>query len=126
MLRVALPVLMLAACAPDTAGPQALPDADIGCSIGTFQIKAPVEGLHYDPALDVYIDEAELQGELTLTMIDDAGTSYQSTSDTYGPDPTDSFLTLDKYVYALAPSHRYDLTVSHCTTSQTVTFFTSP
>ena len=126
MLRLVLPLALFAACdwtTPDT-GP--VPDANRGCAIGTFRIVAPVAGQHYDPAVHVYIDEAELQGELTLVMLDDNGTAYNFTSDTYGPDPKDSFLTLDDYQYALAPGHRYELTVSHCDDSQTVTFFTSP
>lgn len=130
MLRLILPVLVLAACdwtEPDTAGPgsRPIPDAYMGC-IGAFQIMAPKADLHYAASMDVIVDESELQYELSLTMIDDAGTAYKYTADSSEPNPDGTFWNRDKFHYELAAGHRYDLTVSHCDQSQTVTFFTSP
>lgn len=130
MLRLALPLLAIVACdwtEPDTAGPagRPVPDAYVGC-VGAFQISAPKANLHYAASMDVIVDESEAQGDLTLTMIDDAGTSYAWTTESFGPDPDGTFWSRDKYTYELAAGHRYDLTVSHCDQSQTVTFFTSP
>jgi len=130
-----LPVVLLAACAPrnedDVVPPRGDPDAGCHGGIGAFEIAAPQPELHYAPTMDVVIDETELQGSLTLTMIDDLGNSYQYTSDTYAQYPTDGSIwwDQDKYHYELAPSHRYTLTVSPQICSpyqpQTVEFFTS-
>ena len=130
MLRFAPIAMMMAACAPPDPGPTTqtpgvLPDAFVAC-VGAFQVVAPVADLHYDKSLDVYIDESEAQGDLQVTMIDDRGTSYTYTDLTFGTDPDGMYWSRDRYHFELAASHRYDLTVRHCDTSQTITFFTSP
>jgi hypothetical protein len=132
MLRLIAPVLLLVACDPGSppgagggGGGGRYPDAYVGC-IGAFQIVAPNEGLHYAASMDVIVDESELQYELTLTMTDDLGTAYKYTADSSEPNPDGTYWSRDKFHYELAASHRYDLTVSHCDQSQTVTFFTSP
>jgi hypothetical protein len=131
MLRYVLISFAVAACAPPDPGPtpdggsRGLPDAYTGC-LGAFHVVAPVEGLHYDKSLDVYIDESELQGLENITMIDDLGTTYTSQWDTYEVDPDGNYWARDRYHFVLAAEHRYQLTVSHCDMSETITFFTSP
>ncbi len=134
MRCLVLPLLVLAACdwtQPDTAGPKRPPigDPDAStCDLGAFEIAAPEADLHYAPSMDVNIYESELQGELTLTMVDELGASYPWASIATGPNPTDAgeWWSLDKYHYELQGGHRYTLTVSHCADQQSVVFFTSP
>jgi len=128
-----LPLVALAACAPryedDIQPPRGDPDAALGCTeIGAFQIAAPQPELHYAPSMDVVLDESELQGSVMFTMVDDLGTSYQWTSETFAPYPNDAgnWWSQDRYHYELAPSHRYTLTATVCPDrTQTVEFFTS-
>jgi len=122
-------VMLLVGCGPrieDDVAP--IPDGDGGCSdIGAFEIAAPRPGLHYTPSLEVYVDETELWAELTLEMIDNLGQSYSWTVDSTQAYPQDAGIwwNRDSFHYDLAPGQRYTLTVSHCRTRQTVTFFTS-
>jgi hypothetical protein len=133
MLRIMFAlVLPLAACdwtQPDTNGRPSteFPDAP-SCDIGAFEIAVPREGLHYDKSLDVLVDETELWASLTLKIGDDVGDSYIPTADSSAPYPRDagSWWNLDTFHFELAANTRYTLTVSHCTTSQSVSFFTSP
>ncbi len=128
-----LPLLVAAACDGGTEPggyphpPISDPDASGTCDLGGFQIAAPRPDLHYAPSMDVNVYESELQGELTLTMVDDLGSSYQWTAWDPQPNPTDAgeWWSLDRYHYELQPGHRYTLTVSHCADVQTVVFFTS-
>ena len=128
-----LPLVVLAACAPryedDIQPPRGDPDAATGCiSIGAFQIAAPQPELHYAPSMDVVIDESELQGALAFSMIDDVGNTYQWTTESYAPNPSDAggWWSQDKFHYELAGNHRYTLTVTACPDrTQTVEFFTS-
>ncbi len=123
-----LPLLVVAACGSPVVEDHHAPPLEAGCSdIGAFEIAAPRPDLHYAPSLDVYVDESELQGELSLTMVDDLGNPYEWTTDSTAPYPGDAgtWWNQDKFHYDLAPSHRYTLTVSHCATIQTVVFFTS-
>lgn len=131
MRLVLLAAVLASACAPpaeDDVVPLE-PDAAVGtsCDLGGFEIAAPRPDLHYAPSMVVYVDESELQGELTLTMTDNLGNAYAWTSDDSEPYPGDAgtWWSRDSFHYDLAPSRRYTLTVSHCQHSQTVTFFTS-
>jgi len=130
MLRFVLIAAALSACDYDTRtpghpDPGPLPDAYIGC-VGAFHVVAPVADLHYDKSLDVYVDESEEQGELTLTMTDDLGTTYSESFHEYGPDPDGMYWSRDRFHYELAGNHRYELRVSNCYDTETITFFTSP
>jgi len=135
MLRIMFAVVLpLAACdwtQPDTGGrpPMGDPDAPT-CStgIGAYEIAAPREGIHYDKSLDVLVNESELWASLTLKIVDGIGDSYIPISDSSAPYPKDagSWWNLDTFHFELVANTRYTLTVSHCTDSQTVTFFTSP
>jgi len=137
-MRFALLALIVSACGTDGRGAVSFPPPDaFGCITGMFQIVAPVEGQHYDPALAVLIDFAELDpdfGDVSLTMVDDTGTSYAQVSDTEeGPSPGagSSPYYRWRFDYTLAPAHRYELTVTPdaplCDPPSTpsVTFFTS-
>lgn len=133
MLRFAWPLLLVAVAACDRytiptpdGGGRPIPDAYTSCDIGSFLIVAPKADLHYDASMDVIVDESELQYELQLTMTDDLGQAYKYTADSSAPNPDGTFWNRDRFHYDLAAGHRYDLTVSHCQQSQTVTFFTTP
>jgi len=132
MLRMFAPILLLAACdwtQADTGGQRPIGDPDApSCDIGAFEIAAPRDGLHYDKSLDAVVDESELWAELTLKIGDDLGDTYVPTADTTAPYPGDagSWWNRDTFHFDLTAGTRYTLTVSHCSMSQTVTFFTSP
>ena len=138
-MRLAWLALVVAACGTGGRGTDntwsPLPDAG-GCGVGAFDIVAPVTGEHYDTNLAALIDFAELDpdlGDVTLSMVDDAGTSYAPLSDTQeetSPDAPPFYRW--RFDYALAPARRYELTVTPtlgpvCVSSiASVTFFTSP
>ena len=139
-MRLAWLALVVAACGTGGRGTDntwsPLPDAG-GCGVGAFDIVAPVTGEHYDTNLAALIDFAELDpdfGDVSLTMVDDTGTSYAQVSDTEeGPSPGagSSPYYRWRFDYTLAPAHRYELTVTPdaplCDPPSTpsVTFFTS-
>ena len=134
MLRIMFAlVLPLAACdwtQPDTGGRAPMgefPDAP-SCDIGAYEVAVPREGQHYDKSLDVLVDESELWASLTLKIGDDNGDSYIPISDSTARYPSDAgyWWNLDTFHFELAANTRYTLTVSHCTTSASVSFFTSP
>jgi hypothetical protein len=132
MHRFVLLVIAIVGCAPqaeDDVRPTPIPDFDaaVPCGIGGFEIAAPRADLHYAPSMDVYLDESELLGQLSLAMTDDLSNPYQWTNESSSPYPGDAgpWWSRDKFHYELAPSHRYTLTVSHCELNQSVTFFTS-
>jgi hypothetical protein len=116
-------LLVVVGCATN---PNDNPPEGAACDIGQFEIAAPREGLHYAPSLDVYVNETELWAELTLTMTDESGHTFSWTDDGSQPNPDSQWWNLDNFHYDLAPSSRYVLTVGHCNSNQTVTFFTSP
>lgn len=120
-------LVLVAGCWAPTSHDTAVPDAACG-DIGAFEIAAPRPELHYAPSLDVYVDEIELWAELTLVITDELGAPYAWTSDSSEPYPSGAGMwwRRDGFHYDLAASHRYTLTVSHCTTRQSVEFFTSP
>ena len=98
------------------------------CDSGAFSIAAPVAGEHYDKSLDVLVDESGLWTQLAVTITDDAGDSYIPIAQSTAPSSLDAGIwwNRDTYHFELAPSTRYELFVSHCAASQTVSFFTSP
>ncbi|HEY1546247.1 MAG TPA: hypothetical protein VGG28_00435 [Kofleriaceae bacterium] len=117
--------IALAACEPAAMMNRPIDD-DVdapACDSGQFQIVAPVEGEHYDASLDALVDETALWTQLIVTITDDIGDSYLPTAEstTY-----DRGVNHDTYHFELAASTRYTLAVGHCTTIQTVGFFTSP
>jgi hypothetical protein len=135
MLRLALPLVLLAACEPayedDIYEP--LPDAQPACSgVGGFALESPKTGVHYTPHLDVHIGSAEIDPntQLVFSMIDDTGTVYQWQSfaqEAPPPDGPDTELwTGWRFHYELAPGHRYDLNITYCVSgTQSATFFTT-
>ena len=133
MLRIMFALVVpLAACdriptEGDDRPPMGDPDAP-SCDIGAFEVAVPREGQHYDKSLDVLVDESELWASLTLKIGDDIGDSYIPISDSTARYPSDAgyWWNLDTFHFELAANTRYTLTVSHCTTSQSVSFFTSP
>jgi hypothetical protein len=131
-MRLALLVSILAAAAcgetsPTPRGDQPLPDA-FACVDGEYQVVAPVAGEHYDPDLAVLIDFAELDpelGDVSLVVVDDAGTSYAATATSSTPSPNPPFYRW-RFDYTLAPGRRYELTVTPAEqATATVTFITS-
>jgi hypothetical protein len=123
MRTLALALVLLAACDPAPQDDVAEPDA--GICYGDFRIVAPEPGLHYAPSLPIYVDEFEIVGDNTVTMVDSQGTSYAYASYTYVADP-ETGATRDDYFYDLAPNERYTFTITNCPNqTQSVTFFTS-
>ncbi|HEY3807219.1 MAG TPA: hypothetical protein VGL61_31675 [Kofleriaceae bacterium] len=134
MLRFAAIALLLGACRPLPEDDVAQPpfnnqDLDAGqCEPGALQIAAPVAGEHYDKSLDVLVDESALWHDISVTITDDVGDLYDPTAASTQPYPADAGIwsNRDTYHFELAASTRYTLAASHCTTYESVAFFTSP
>ena len=132
MLRLALPLLLAAACTPVYEDDiyTAVPDAPL-CGVGDFAIRSPVTGEHYAAGVDVHVGSHELDPDVDVawTMVDDTGHSFAWTSfhDEPSDRPDDVLYRATVFHYDLAPGHRYELTGSRVcpAQSQTVTFFTS-
>jgi hypothetical protein len=127
MLRIMF--ALLAGCGGMQTDPSPMGDPDApSCDIGAYDVAVPREGIHYDKSLDAIVDESELLGSLTLTIGDDGGDTFLPTANSTAPYPRDAgyWWNLDRFHFELAASTRYTLTVSHCTKSQRVSFFTSP
>ncbi|HEY1816378.1 MAG TPA: hypothetical protein VGG74_28725 [Kofleriaceae bacterium] len=134
MLRFAAIAFLLGACRPlpddDVVQPPSNnQDLDAGqCEPGELAIAAPLAGEHYDKSLDVLVDESDLWQSISVTITDDFGDLYEPTTASTQLYPADAgtWSNRDTYHFELAASTRYTLAVSHCSTYESVPFFTSP